>query len=497
MRLCAIACLSVLLLIGFSCIQEDDVQISEKQEFSPEIQKVKSWYEKNKVLLHPKPGSAHAREFSHDLILPFFEKEPDWEDFYSYQFPDGRQVFEVHVKNLTGIMPTTFMEKYGSQANDLTEESLLFIENPQVPDGFIPVVARYFSEGQQSEGMTYHQIPLGWTGRIDLLTYDERHLRSIKVENGQLISHIRYQTEEPRVSSRAYSSYTYCHPGYWVDFPYYAMEEEIGVESQQSVWVQECYTNTYETEEPGTSSPQVGGGGTSSPPPSSTTPEEEDICEEEFCIPFPEELLDPDQKREAQLGYLNTHGASEFVSMIREMMTTPGLTMGDWAEINRLVNQIYLQQRGKFMMAIFSPENLATLLSFGLYNNAISTSVRQAFFKVLAKYATKNVGRGFNTFQAFKNAFGSAGPGKQWHHIVSQRASNISKFGADKIHNSKNLVKIKGGFSGSFHSRITAFYNSKSPMGINTGGKTFGEWVSQKSFQDQMLWGLKVMDLVK
>ncbi|MFC3416081.1 hypothetical protein [Algoriphagus hitonicola] len=289
LRLCAIACLSVLLLIGFSCIQEEDIETSMDQGFSPEIQKVKSWYEKNKVLLHPKPGSAHAREFGHDLILPFFEKEPDWEDFYSYQFPDGRQVFEVHLKNLTGIMPTAFMEKYGSQADDLTEESLLFIENPQIPDGFVPVVARYFSEGQQSEEMTYHQIPLGWTGRIDLLTYDERHLRSIKVENGQLISHIRYQTEEPRVSSRAYSSYTSCQPGYWVDFPYYAMEEGIGVESQQSVWVQECYTNTYETEEPETSSPQVGGGGTSSPPPSSTTPEEEDICEEEFCIPFPEE----------------------------------------------------------------------------------------------------------------------------------------------------------------------------------------------------------------
>ncbi|WP_139162670.1 hypothetical protein [Algoriphagus faecimaris] len=386
LRLCAIACLSVLLLIGFSCIQEEDIETSMDQGFSPGIQKVKSWYEKNKVLLDPKPGSVHAREFSHDLILPFFEKEPDWEDFYSYQFPDGRQVFEVHLKNLTGIMPTTFMEKYGSQADDLTEESLLFVAKPQEADGFVPVVVRYFGEVQKSKGMTYHQIPLGWTGRIDIFTYDERHLRSIKVENGQLISHIRYQTEEPRVSSRAYSSYTYCQPGYWVDFPYYAMEEGIGVESQQSVWVQECYTNTYETEEPGTSSPQVGGGGTSSPPPSSTTPEEEDICEEEFCIPFPEELLDPDQKREAQLDYLNTHGASEFVSMIRQMMATPGLTMGDWAEINKLVNQIYLQQKGKFMMAIFSPENVSQVLFLALSTN-ISDALRNRVFSLSTRYS--------------------------------------------------------------------------------------------------------------
>lgn len=164
------------------------------------------------------------------------------------------------------------------------------------------------------------------------------------------------------------------------------MEEGIGVESQQSVWVQECYTNTYETEEPETSSPQVGGGGTSSPPPSSTTPEEEDICEEEFCIPFPEELLDPDQKREAQLDYLNTHGASEFVSMIRQMMATPGLTMGDWAEINKLVNQIYLQQKGKFMMAIFSPENVSQVLFLALSTN-ISDALRNRVFSLSTRYS--------------------------------------------------------------------------------------------------------------
>ncbi|WP_144606213.1 hypothetical protein [Algoriphagus algorifonticola] len=322
------------------------------------------------------------------MILPFFEKEPEWEDFYTYQFPDGRQVFEVHLKNLTGIMPTAFMEKYGSQADDLTEESLLFVENPQVADGFIPVVARYFSEGQKSEGMTYHQIPLGWTGRIDLFTYDERHLRSIKVENGQLISHIRYQTKEPKVSSRAYSLFTNCQPGYWVDFPYFAMEEEVGVESQQSVWVQECYVNLYETNEPvGTETPSSGGGGTSSPPPpTGDSDKEEDICEEEFCIPFPEELLDPDQKREAQLDYLNTHGASEFVSMIRQMMTTPGLTMGDWAEINKLVNQIYLQQKGKFMMAIFSPENVSQVLFLALSTN-ISDALRNRVFSLSTRYS--------------------------------------------------------------------------------------------------------------
>jgi hypothetical protein len=285
-------------LIGFSCIQEEDIQTSIDQEISPEIQKVKSWFEENKVLLQPKPGSANAREFSYDLILPFFEKEPDWEDFYSYQFPDGRRVFEVHLKNLTGIMPTAFMEKYGSQADDLTEESLLFIENPLVADGFVPVVVRYFSEVQKSEGMTYHQIPLGWTGMIDLFTYDERHLRSIKVQDGQLISHIRYQTEEPKVSSRSVSSLIVCS-GYWVEFPFYGMNGVPGVVSQKSVYVYECTSfnnggggGSFIPVNP-PSGPPTGGGTPTNPPPPTGNPGEDDesnnFCRDNLCIPFPEE----------------------------------------------------------------------------------------------------------------------------------------------------------------------------------------------------------------
>ncbi|MDN3203972.1 hypothetical protein [Algoriphagus sediminis] len=98
------------------------------------------------------------------------------------------------------------------------------------------------------------------------------------------------------------------------------------------------------------------------------------------------ESLDPDQKREAQLDYLNTHGASEFVSMIRQMMATPGLTMGDWAEINNLVNQIYLQQKGKFMMVIFSPENISQVL-FLAFSTNISDALRNRVFSLTSRYS--------------------------------------------------------------------------------------------------------------
>jgi hypothetical protein len=365
--------LSVLLLIGFSCIQEEDIQTSIDQEISPEIQKVKSWFEKNKVLLQPKPGSANAREFSHDLILPFFEKEPDWEDFYSYQFPDGRQVIEVHLKNLTGIMPTAFMERYGSQADDLTEESLLFIENPQVADGFVPVVARYFSEGQKSEGMTYHQIPLGWTGMIDLFTYDERHLRSIKVENGQLISHIRYQTEEPKDSTRNYSALTSCEPGYWVDFPYWGVSG--GVQSMASVWMVEC--NVVDRGgAPGSSGipvgPPPGGGTPTNPLPPTGNPGEDDesnnFCRDNHCIPFPEDIT-------SELAYLETRVSLEFENNYRKRMTENELKIFDKlsrVQQLRYLNNAYTAQE---LAKTFYPEN--TL------HNGCGDAFRHSFFSGL------------------------------------------------------------------------------------------------------------------
>ena len=59
------------------------------------------------------------------------------------------------------------------------------------------------------------------------------------------------------------------------------------------------------------------------------------------------------------------------------------------------------------------------------------------------QFAGLFAGKGYESFSAFKKAYGAAGQGMAWHHIVEQNADNIAKFGAEKIHNTKNLIKLR------------------------------------------------------
>ena len=93
--------------------------------------------------------------------------------------------------------------------------------------------------------------------------------------------------------------------------------------------------------------------------------------------------------------------------------------------------------------------------------------------------AFKSSGKGFGTFEAFKKAYGSAGKGQAWHHIVEQTPSNISKFGAEKIHNTNNLIKLPHG-KGSIHTKISGYYSSKQPF---SDGLTVRDWLKSQSFE--------------
>jgi hypothetical protein len=171
------------------------------------------------------------------LILAFFEKKPDWSKFTEYYFADGRKVCEVHLSNLSGIMPVEFSERYGKYNNELIEESLLLVVETNNDRGFTVLVARYYTFGAKPKGMTYHQIPEGWNGQIDIFSFAERHLPSLKIEEGKLISHTRYQTVADKESSRKYSAFTSCERGCWQDFTYHGFAG--GVSSTASVRVVE------------------------------------------------------------------------------------------------------------------------------------------------------------------------------------------------------------------------------------------------------------------
>lgn len=92
-----------------------------------------------------------------------------------------------------------------------------------------------------------------------------------------------------------------------------------------------------------------------------------------------------------------------------------------------------------------------------------------------------NSHRGYTSFTAFKNAFGSI-PNHQWHHIV-QQTTNVNRFGATAIHNTNNLINIPT----VIHTRITAYQNSVHSF---TNGLGFRDWVSQMPFHEQHRWGV-------
>ncbi len=105
--------------------------------------------------------------------------------------------------------------------------------------------------------------------------------------------------------------------------------------------------------------------------------------------------------------------------------------------------------------------------------------------RVISRWADE----GFDTFEDFKKVHGAAGEGNAWHHIVEQNPSNVEKFGATQIHNTKNLVKVPHG-TGSVHAEISGYYSSKRPF---TGGMTVRDWLSTKSYEEQFKFGMKIL----
>ncbi len=93
---------------------------------------------------------------------------------------------------------------------------------------------------------------------------------------------------------------------------------------------------------------------------------------------------------------------------------------------------------------------------------------------------------GFATFDDFKDAFGAAGSGQAWHHVVEQTI-NSGKFAPELLHNPANLLKLPHG-KGTIHAKISGYYSSKIP-GL-TGGLTVREWLSKKSLAEQFEFGI-------
>ncbi len=176
----------------------EDAEKFEAQFEQPndELSIVRNWFEAHKEELRIDDSGIHFRTESQELILPFFEKEPDWSKFHSYQWPDGRQVYEVNLANKEIVLTSAFTDNLPNADPEKTViQNILFVENRE-NGRYDPVIARYYPADEYSvtgfEAISYNQIGAGWSGTVDIWTYDERHFIGFNIKDGQMISTVKY-----------------------------------------------------------------------------------------------------------------------------------------------------------------------------------------------------------------------------------------------------------------------------------------------------------------
>ncbi|MCP3137958.1 hypothetical protein LXT23_11500 [Pyxidicoccus sp. QH1ED-7-1] len=88
---------------------------------------------------------------------------------------------------------------------------------------------------------------------------------------------------------------------------------------------------------------------------------------------------------------------------------------------------------------------------------------------------------------------GSAGKGKEWHHIVEQTEGNIQQFGPKAVHNTRNVISLDK----ALHDLISAFYSKKRPRITGSTDLTVREWLSTQSYAAQRDFGVLAIEMIK
>lgn len=371
---------------------EEPEDLSQVSKLPPQLTQVKQWFEANKEQLRIRDGGASFRTESQELILPLFEKEPDWEQVHQYSFPDGREVFEISLANAQKYFPAYLKDSlHLTDPSGAVIQNIMFVKNPE-NGSFDPLIARYYPENEESirgfGEIYYNKIPLEWSGLVDIWTYDERHFigfylkdglpysisklnRSLEEDGGIFPNHETQRTTDCFTRPRVVATYiTGINNG--IQLNYVVANETICIPvSGGSLGHQTTYYEYSETINSSGGS-DLGNGHNQNDP--------------SYNIPSPN---DPEELRKMQLDYLRSHGASGFVEFIENLLKTSGLTMTDVFEINELVKTIYLQQKANFMLAIFSAENVGIILSLAFSNN-ISPQLRNSIFNGITRYSAYN-----------------------------------------------------------------------------------------------------------
>ncbi|MFT7364188.1 MAG: hypothetical protein ACI9UV_002397, partial [Algoriphagus sp.] len=170
-----------------ACIPEPEspkIEISENSQ----LMKVREWFEENKTNLRLPERGYNFRTDAQELILPFFEKEPDWDQFHHYYFPDGREVFEVSLENATKYFPKSMLDSFPNQnPADFVIQNIMFIKH-ETANRFDPLIARYYPDNQTSKigfgEISYNTIPYDWSGKLEIFTYDEHFFVGFEFKEG-------------------------------------------------------------------------------------------------------------------------------------------------------------------------------------------------------------------------------------------------------------------------------------------------------------------------
>lgn len=94
----------------------------------------------------------------------------------------------------------------------------------------------------------------------------------------------------------------------------------------------------------------------------------------------------------------------------------------------------------------------------------------------------------FNGYNEFKKAYGAAGDGLEWHHIVEQSQALKSGFDLSKINDAQNIVAIDA----SIHRKISGYYSRIVPG----TGMSFRDYISKNyTFEQQQKIGEYVLKM--
>ena len=188
-----LAVLGLLILALGGCVQEPELPQPKQSELdqTAQIAPVRAWFEANKGSLRLPERGSNFRTESQELILPFFEKEPDWDKVHHYFFPDGREVFEFNLENKEIFIPSLGEQQQDHQLARRSIQNILFVKHP-TEARFDPLIVRYYPDVENSKrdfkDINYQMIDEKWSGTVDLFTYDEHFFIGFEIQKGRILA---------------------------------------------------------------------------------------------------------------------------------------------------------------------------------------------------------------------------------------------------------------------------------------------------------------------